>query len=61
MRDVRRVAEVICPSCGEAFFAPVPPVAECPAQLDYDCEVCCRPMVIMVDEEGGAVAMGIGE
>ena len=34
------------------------PRAECPARLDYDCEVCCRPMLIMIDEEGQAQAVG---
>lgn len=52
------LSEVQCPSCGEHFSVPVPPRTECPAQLDYDCEVCCRPMVILVDEEGAARAVG---
>lgn len=52
------LGEVQCPSCGEHFSVPRPPAAECPAQLDYDCEVCCRPMVIVIDEEGGAFALG---
>ncbi|NIP92395.1 MAG: CPXCG motif-containing cysteine-rich protein [Akkermansiaceae bacterium] len=50
--------EVRCPSCGEWFSVPVPPPTECPARLDYDCEVCCRPMVVVVDEEGRAEALG---
>ena len=25
----------------------MPPPDELPAELDYDCEVCCRPMVIV--------------
>jgi hypothetical protein len=54
----RGVHEVQCPSCGELFSVPVPPRAECPARLDYDCEVCCRPMLIMIDEEGQAQAVG---
>jgi hypothetical protein len=55
------VQEVQCPSCGESFALAVPPLTECPAQLDYDCEVCCRPMVIVVDEEGRAEAVGVDE
>ena len=56
-----RPGEVRCPSCGEVFAVPIPPSTECPAQLDYDCEVCCRPMVIVVNEEGNAEAMGTDE
>ena len=40
---------VTCPACGESFEVAAPPLAELPAELDYDCEVCCRPMVILVD------------
>jgi hypothetical protein len=52
------MAEVQCPSCGEFFEVAVPPAGECPARLDYDCEVCCRPMVIVIDEAGNAEAVG---
>ena len=52
--------EVACPSCGEVFGIPVPPPGERPAELDYDCEVCCRPMLLVVDAEGGVEAVGIG-
>lgn len=37
---------VTCPSCFETFEVAVPPLAETPAEIDYDCEVCCRPMII---------------
>jgi hypothetical protein len=37
---------VTCPACGETFEVEVPQDADFPAELDYDCEVCCRPMVI---------------
>ena len=56
---------VICPTCFESFELTAPPPAEVPAQLDYDCEVCCRPMVIFVEagEDGEIVAeaRGLGE
>ena len=55
------VSEVQCPSCFEFFTVPVPPLAECPTELDYDCEVCCRPMIIGVDEEGRAQARGMDD
>ena len=53
--------ELQCPTCGELFEVAVPPVEECPVELDYDCEVCCRPMVIAVDADGRAVAAGLGD
>ncbi|MBK1831878.1 CPXCG motif-containing cysteine-rich protein [Verrucomicrobiaceae bacterium R5-34] len=37
---------VTCPSCFESFEVALPPASECPCEVDYDCEVCCRPMVI---------------
>jgi hypothetical protein len=45
---------VTCPACGESFEVAAPPPGELPAELDYDCEICCRPMVIVVngDENG---------
>ena len=56
------VAPVICPTCFEEFFVPVPAASETPCEVDYDCEVCCRPMVITFeaddfesDEGGGFV------
>jgi hypothetical protein len=52
--------EVMCPSCGEWFPVAVPGVGERPATLDYDCEICCRPLVLVVDENGAVEAQGIG-
>ena len=37
---------VTCPSCFETFTVPGPSPTETPTQWDYDCEVCCRPMII---------------
>ena len=53
--------EVMCPSCGEWFAVAVPPRDECPAVLDYDCEVCCRPLLLEVDEDGLVLARGTGD
>lgn len=44
-------AEVTCPTCFESFEVAVPPPEELPAEVDYDCEVCCRPMVIVFTED----------
>lgn len=54
------VMPVQCPTCFEWFEIPSPAPAELPAELDYDCEICCRPMLVAVDHEG-AVARGLGE
>jgi len=50
------VYPVICPTCFEEFTVPLPPVEETPAEVDYDCEVCCRPMMVSYYEEDGEVA-----
>ncbi|MEZ5300791.1 MAG: CPXCG motif-containing cysteine-rich protein [Verrucomicrobiales bacterium] len=56
---------VYCPSCYEPFEAPAPPPSEVPCEVDYDCEVCCRPMVLAFDldenEEVSGQAIGLGE
>lgn len=53
-------AEVTCPTCFETFEVAVPPDDELPAEMDYDCEICCRPMVIVFSREG-VWAKGLGE
>ncbi len=37
---------VTCPSCFEVFQVPPPSAGELPSSVDYDCEICCRPMVL---------------
>jgi hypothetical protein len=53
-------ADVCCPTCGEWFPVAVPPPDEQPCRVDYDCEVCCRPLVLCI-ERGEVVARGVGE
>jgi hypothetical protein len=56
--------EVTCPSCFEVCEIAAPSPDEVPAVLDYDCEICCRPMEIDVKEVNGMVvgeARGLGE
>lgn len=52
--------EVTCPSCFEVFEVRLPGLGELPAEVDYDCEICCRPLVILFgeDEEGDVWAEG---
>ena len=55
---------VSCPACFETFEIAVPCAGELPADLDYDCEICCRPMMIFVSGEQGEVraeARGLGD
>lgn len=46
---------VTCPTCFESFEVASPFVNEVPAEVDYDCEICCRPMVILFRDEDGEV------
>lgn len=57
-------SSVICPSCFETFEVPAPGREELPAEVDYDCEICCRPMLISFqesDDEIVADARGLDE
>ncbi len=53
---------VICPSCFEEFEVPAPAFSEVPADVDYDCEICCRPMRIYfeADEEDEVIGTAYG-
>jgi phage FluMu protein Com len=44
-------AEVTCPTCFEVFEVAMPHPDEMPTEVDYDCEICCRPMVIVFTED----------
>lgn len=55
-------ATVLCPTCMQKFDVPSPHLSELPVELNYDCEVCCRPMIIRFSEdEGEVVAEARGE
>jgi Zn finger protein HypA/HybF involved in hydrogenase expression len=54
------LAEVTCPTCFEVFEVAVPHQDEMPAEVDYDCEVCCRPMVIVFTGDE-VYARGLGD
>ena len=46
---------ITCPHCWQVFAIPGPAPSETPTTWDYDCEVCCRPMVIHFSAEEDAV------
>ncbi len=47
--------QVTCPSCFQTFTVAAPALSELPAELDYDCEVCCRPMILEFRSDLGEV------
>ncbi|MFU8892898.1 MAG: CPXCG motif-containing cysteine-rich protein [Luteolibacter sp.] len=51
---------VTCPTCFEIFEILLPAAHEQPAELDYDCEICCRPMTIFIEDDV-AEAHGLGD
>ncbi len=57
---VMETATVTCPTCCQSFEVTLPPPDETPAEIDYDCEICCRPMLI-VFSDGEAWARGLAE
>ena len=46
---------VTCPTCFQVFEVPAPPIMETPCQVDYDCEVCCRPLLLNFEAAGDEV------
>jgi Cysteine-rich CPXCG len=58
-------APVTCPSCFEEFEVALPGPHEVPCDVDYDCEICCRPMRIRFEiwdeDEITATAYGLGD
>jgi hypothetical protein len=61
---VESFTAVTCPHCFQTFELAAPPPCELPASLDYDCEICCRPMTIHIDwdaleEEPTAAAISL--
>lgn len=55
-----RYSEITCPTCFQVFEVVVPPSEELPAEMDYDCEICCRPMILVFTDED-AYAKGMAE
>ncbi|GAA5483515.1 CPXCG motif-containing cysteine-rich protein [Haloferula sargassicola] len=44
--------EIQCPTCFEWFEVAVPETGGRTVEMDYDCEVCCRPLVIVAGPGG---------
>ena len=60
----RESSEIFCPHCGETFALPAPAPNEIPCEVDYDCEVCCAPMLVkfeLEDDEVVAYARGLDD
>lgn len=55
MSPMIHLLPVTCPSCFEEFEVAAPPPAETPCDVDYDCEVCCRPLRIRFEADEGEV------
>ncbi len=56
--------DVTCPSCFQVFGVAAPHPDECPCDVDYDCEVCCRPLRIAFWDDDGEIAgdaYGLGD
>lgn len=49
--------DITCPTCFEVFSIPGPALTEVPTEWDYDCEVCCRPMLIRFYADGDEVVV----
>jgi hypothetical protein len=45
---------ITCPHCGEAFEVPFDP-DDGDAEFVTDCEICCRPMTVVVRVRGGTI------
>lgn len=67
METTRRLmnlsTNVTCPTCFEPFETIPPPPSEVPCTVDYDCEICCRPMTIHYwqdDTSGNVIAEAYG-
>jgi hypothetical protein len=64
MLPAMEVGVVTCPSCFETFEVVLPDPDEVPAEVDYDCEICCRPMLLVFTAEDDGIwveARGLGD
>ncbi len=52
---------VQCPTCFEYFEVSEIAPEDFGSQMDYDCEVCCRPLVLIIGEDGELYSQGMDE
>jgi len=52
---------VQCPTCFEYFEVSEVAPEDRGTQMDYDCEVCCRPLILIVGEDGELYSRGMEE
>ncbi len=57
---LENLADIQCPSCFEWFSFAIPEVGSGEVEMDYDCEVCCRPMRVIVSADD-AYAIGMDD
>ena len=58
------LVSITCPTCFEVFEILSPPASEVPSEIDYDCEICCSPMIIeflQVDQKIEAFSKSLNE
>jgi Cysteine-rich CPXCG len=53
---ITNLVSITCPSCLEVFEVAAPPMDEVPCDIDYDCEVCCHPLLIHFAADHGRVS-----
>ena len=53
--DPQQTCEVTCPFCFQLFEVAAPPIDTLPATVDYDCEICCRPVLLHFDLDAETV------
>ena len=58
------LVSITCQTCFESFEILSPPPSELPTEIDYDCEICCSPMMIeflQVDQNIEALSKSLNE
>lgn len=52
---------VQCPTCFEWFEVSEVAPEDFGSRMDYDCEICCRPLVLVVSDSGELFGQGLDE
>ena len=51
---MREEAQINCPYCGESLTVLIDP-SDAGQEYIEDCQVCCRPIIMQVNEQGNGV------